>query len=145
MNPYNPRILNPQIIGQAERAHAAILGRILSGSNVTGNQSITVNLVMFAGGSLDHSALIDRLAEALLVSISTAQETIAETINAGLLAREGADINATDAGKAYYQRFRAVSVEALTPAYADIPADDLAIAARVLTTITERIRHELRS
>ena len=62
-----------------------------------------------------------------------------------MAAADGLSVELTDAGEAQYREIRAAVGEVTARAYGDIPAEDLATAADVLITITERLNAELNS
>jgi DNA-binding MarR family transcriptional regulator len=141
-----PLALNPQIIGQAENAHLPILNRALAGTGLTKNQWVTLSLTMAAGGTIDRDQLVGQVTGALKIDDVAARAVIAELTASALLedpTNEGARVGATDAGKALFHQIRSATSEVVARAYAGIPAEDLATAARVLTIITARLNKEL--
>lgn len=141
-----PPTLNPQIIGQAENAHLPILSRALAGTGVTKNQWIALSLTAAAGGTIDRDQLVGRVTGALKIDTAAAQAAIAELTASALLedqTGEAAHVGLTDAGKALSHQIRAATSEVVARAYAGIPAEDLATAARVLTIVTARLNEEL--
>jgi DNA-binding MarR family transcriptional regulator len=134
--------LNPQIVGQAEKAHKPILDRILARTGTTMNQWVALKFTAVSGGAADRDQLISRIAGALRTDDATALAAISELTTAGLLKDlpgQGSRLGFTDAGQALYQQIYSAIDEVLARAYADIPDGDLAIAARVLTLITARL------
>jgi DNA-binding MarR family transcriptional regulator len=137
--------LDPQIVGQAERAHQPILDRIVARTGTTKNQWVTLALIGAAGGALDRDQLAGRISGALKIDGATVGATIAELTAEHLLAdlpEEGSLLGFTDAGRARYEEIRAAIKEVVSRVYRDIPADDLATAARVLILITTRLNAE---
>jgi DNA-binding MarR family transcriptional regulator len=138
--------LNPQIVGQAENAHAAILTRALLGTGVTKNQWVPLSLAMATDGTVQPGELADRAAAGLKISRSDAAAVISDLVAAGLLADargESGPVVVTDDGRALFGRVRGATGQIVGRAYADIPAEDLHVAARVLATITSRLSREL--
>lgn len=134
--------LNGQVIGQAESATRAVLDRLLATANVTFHQWVGLNLIEAAGGSIEPDRFVQRMVNGLKVDDWVASGTIAELAAAGLVAGENM-LNWTPAGQDRHASIR-LGVNGITERlYADLPADDLAIAARVLTTLTERANAEL--
>ncbi len=131
--------LNPQIVGQAENAHKPILARVLAPTGTTKNQWVALTMTATAGGAIETDQLAGQIAGALKIHQVVARDTIAELVAAGLLADEASRVGLTDAGRARYSQIRAGIDAVIAPAYADIPAEDLATAARVLTAITARL------
>jgi hypothetical protein len=137
--------LNPQIVGQAEKAHRPILDRILARTGTTMNQWVALKLTAASGAAADRDQLISRITSALRIDDARALAAIAELTTAGLLQDlpgEGSRLGFTDAGQAIYQQINSAVGELVARAYTDIPAGDLATAARVLTLITTRLNAE---
>jgi DNA-binding MarR family transcriptional regulator len=134
------------VIGQAENAHLAILNRALAASGVTRDQWVALSVAMAAGGPIGYDTLTSQVADALKQGPEAAQTAIAGLISNALL--EGAidqrgDLIVSESGQAFFQSVREANSKVIARAYAEIPAEDLATAARVLTTITARLSKEL--
>lgn len=139
-----PATLNPAIIGQAEKHHTAILTRALSGTTVDEKQWITLNQALAAGGTVESAAHVARVAQLTQWAPADVEHALATLVDAGLVQESpGSQIEITDAGRALVAKVRAESGEILSRAYGSVPAEDLAIAARVLTAITARMSEEL--
>lgn len=124
-------ILTPQILGRAENAHKPLMARALAGTGTTFPQWVALRLV--ATGTT--SGLADEVGGALKLPAEAASAVVAELAAAGLLTSAGA---LTEAGRARYDEIRSAVDEIVSRVYAGIPAADLEVAARVLTTITAR-------
>jgi DNA-binding MarR family transcriptional regulator len=135
--------LNPQIVGQAENAHGAIMTQVLSGTGLNRNRWVALSLTMANSGTIEVSRLTERLADALKIDSATAQAAIAELAAAGLVTTDGRQVCATDSGRAIFDQVKAVTGPIVARAYADVPAEDLQTAARVLTAITAGLNREL--
>lgn len=137
--------LNPQVLGQAENAHRALLNRILSNTGNTYHQWVALTFV--AGAPVDRSELIGRMIGAVKVDDLVADATLGELTATGLLEdvqlAEGVRVQLTGAGRALHGRIRSAVNEVVARLYADLSADDLATAGRVLTLITARANAEL--
>jgi hypothetical protein len=134
--------LNGQVIGQAENATRAVLDRVLATADVTFHQWVGLNLIETAGGSIEPDQFVLRMVNGLKVDDWVASGTISELASAGLVSGDQR-LTLTQAGHDRHATIRA-GVNGITERlYADLPADDLAIAARVLTTLTERANAEL--
>ncbi|MDX6345566.1 MAG: hypothetical protein QOF84_356 [Streptomyces sp.] len=139
-----PPALNPQIVGQAEKAHKPVLDRILARTGTTMTQWVALKFTAVGGGSADRDQLISAIAGALQTDDSAAHAAVAELTTADLLKDlpvEGPSrrLGFTDAGEALFQQISSAVDDVVTRVYADIPADDLATAGRVLTLITSRL------
>lgn len=146
MTSNTPASLNPQVIGQAENAHAAILSRALAASGITRDAWVALSVAMAAGGSIAYDALTSRVADALKQSAEVAQTAIADLISNALLegpTDQSGVLTVGDSGRALFQSVREANGQVIARAYADIPPEDLTTAARVLTTITARLSKEL--
>jgi DNA-binding MarR family transcriptional regulator len=138
--------LNPQIIGQAESAHKPILDRILARTGTTPNQWFALTLTAGNGGAIESGQLVARLTGARKIEDAQVAAAIAELTAAQLMeARAGQRLRLTDAGQARHLEIRAAVDEVVVRVYGDIPAEDLATAARVLRLITARLDAELGS
>jgi hypothetical protein len=128
--------LNGQIIGQAERHTRAVLNRLLADTGTSFEQWVAVNLAATAGPS----DLASSLAAGLRLDPLRAGAVISSLVEDGLLTADG---TLTPLGN---QRFQEIStgIAGITQRlYGDLPADDLIVAGRILTTITDRARAEL--
>lgn len=138
--------LNPQVLGQAENAHRALLGRFLAGTGNTYHHWIALTLTAVSGAAIDRDSLVSRMTDVLKIPDAAAVETIADLTAAQLLRTlpgDGPRVGLTDAGQAWYREIRSAIDEVMGRVYGDIPADDLATAGRVLTLITARVNAEL--
>src|SRR5438132_5052162 len=139
--------LNPQVLGRAEKAHRALLERIVTGTSITYRRWVALNLVVAAdAGGIGRDPFVERLAGASKMDLATAREVVAELAAAGLVestSPDGSQLQLTDEGREVYGQIRARVDETIGKLYADIPADDLATAGRVLTLVTARADAEL--
>lgn len=138
--------LNPQVLGQAEQAHRALLGRILAGTPHTYHHWVAFNLIVAGDGRINPDAFVERMTGALKIDEATVRNVIGELTEARVLettSSDGRRLQLTDEGQETYRRLRAAVDETIGPLYADIPADDLATAGRVLTLLTARANTEL--
>jgi hypothetical protein len=137
---------SPQLIGQTEKTLNAILDRELTGTDVTESQWVTLTLTVTSGGTVDRDQLIARVAGGLRISEAEAQARIAELTAAQLLQAsdgEGSPVTVTVAGQQFHGRIRATVTEITQRLWGDLPAEELATAGRVLSTILERANAEL--
>lgn len=138
--------LNPQVIGQAERALGALMDRVLAATGGTFPQWVALTLTTAAGGTIERDQLVSRMTSALKTDDATALAAIAELTAAQLLADrpgEAARVGLTDTGQARYRQLRTAVDQVTARLYGDLPAEDLAIAGRVLGVITARANTEL--
>jgi hypothetical protein len=129
--------LNPKIVGQAENAHEAVLARALATTGVTKQQWIALTLAATAGEPLGAGALTGRLTSALRsADAAVVPRILGDLIASGMLTAEH---SVAPAGQELFARVRAETGQVISRAYADIPADDLQTAARVLELVTDRL------
>jgi hypothetical protein len=128
--------LNGQLIGQAERVTRALLDRLLAGAGITFIQWVALNVTATA----DPDDLETQVAGGLRVAPVEARAAIATLVEQGLLRPEG---GLTTAGRSRYEEIAAGIAEISRRLYADLPADDLAAAARMLAAVIGRAQSEL--
>jgi len=134
------------VIGQTEKALNAILDRQLAGTGLTEPQCVTLTLTVASGGTVDRDQLIGRVAGALKVSEADVQAQITELAAAQLLQApdgEGSPVKLTDAGQQLHGQIRAAVTQITQRLWGDVPAEDLATAGRVLSTVLARANAEL--
>jgi DNA-binding MarR family transcriptional regulator len=134
------------LIGQTEKALNAILDRQLAGTGMTEPQWVTLTLTVAGGGSADRGQLIGRVVAAVKVRDAEAERLITDLAAAQLL--QASDGNAlrveiTDSGRQLHGRIRAQVSEITEHLWGDLPAEDLATAGRVLSTVLARANAEL--
>ena len=133
--------LNGQIIGQAERATRALLELHLRDAGLPFEQWVAVNQVHSGVGG--RMALVARLVRGLKIDDEAARNAVDRVIELGMVAADEEQLTLTAAG---LQRFALVSGEIASITarlYGDVPPEDLAVAGRVLTLVTERANAEL--
>ncbi|WP_371497404.1 hypothetical protein OG871_15705 [Kitasatospora sp. NBC_00374] len=138
--------LNGQVIGQAHHATRALLETRLADSGTTFHQSLALNATADRGGAAERDALVARMTSTLKIDAAAALAVLAELTAAGLLAElpgDGGRLGLTDSGRARQDGIRAAVGELTARLYGDLPAEDLAAAARVLTVVTARADAEL--
>ncbi|MFB7936170.1 hypothetical protein ACWENA_19485 [Streptomyces sp. NPDC004779] len=138
-------VLNPQILGQAENAHRAMLDKILGAyPGMTYQQWVGLTLTSRAGGALPREELLGRLGGALKADPGTTGAAVTALAANGLLAAGTADsVRVTTTGQERFRDIRGQVDAAMRTAYADIPAEDMATAGRVLTQVTEQLNRVL--
>lgn len=130
--------LNGQVIGQAHYATRAVLDRALAGTGVEFHQSVLLAFLERAEGSAEREAVIAWISDSLKTGASAVEEIIADAARAGLVT-DGERVAATEDGRTRYAAIRTAFATEVTPRlYGGIPEEELAIAGRVLTLVTER-------
>ncbi len=134
--------LSPSIVGQAEKAHAAILKRAISGTTLDEQQWITLNVVLASSAGIDSTELVARVASSAKFDPTDVEAAIAALTDAKLveeLPGSSGNVIVTETGRALVERLRGQIGPLVARAYGNIPPEDLATAARVLTEITVKL------
>lgn len=117
---------------------------MLARSGTTFNQSVALRAVSDNGGTVERDWLVGRLTGALKIEEPAARATVDEMTARKLLEEPTAErVSLTDSGRELFEGIRTAGNEIAARLYADIPAEDLATAGRVLTLVTERANAEL--
>ncbi|MGK5557063.1 hypothetical protein ACSNOI_36180 [Actinomadura kijaniata] len=139
-----PTTLNPSIVGQAEKHHTALLARVLSGTTLDEKRWITLNQALASGEAVERAAHVAHVARLTRWAPADVDDALTALVESGLAQESPAGrVEVTDAGRALVATVRAESGEVIGRAYGSVPAEDLAVAARVLTAITARMAEEL--
>jgi hypothetical protein len=134
------------VIGQTEKALNAILDRQLAGTGVTEPQWVTLSLTIASGGTVDRGQLVGRVAGVLKVSEAEAQAHITELAAGQWLQApddEVSPVKLTDAGQQLHCRIHTAVTQITQRLWGNLPAEDLATAGRVLSTVLARANAEL--
>ncbi|MFD3530062.1 MarR family winged helix-turn-helix transcriptional regulator [Streptomyces sp. NPDC058664] len=137
---------NGRVIALAHYAARALLEGVLTRHGATFEQSVTLQAVVRAGGSAGRDELVADVTGSLKNDPSAVHGVIEGLTAAGLLEADPAEtsrLRLTDAGRELHESAGAESALTSARLYAGIPAEDLAVAGRVLTLITERANAEL--
>jgi DNA-binding MarR family transcriptional regulator len=141
--PSTTPLLDPRVIALAHYAGRALLENVLARHGVTFQQSVTLRLAAVAEGPVGRAAITDGIVGSLKIDTAEADSVADELITAGLLAPEEPSlVRITDAGRELYETTSAETAPISARIYAGIPKEDLAVAGRVLTLITERANSE---
>jgi DNA-binding MarR family transcriptional regulator len=141
-----PATLTGQDVGEAEGALTALLNHVLSNTDITRTQYITLRVLALRGPAPSPAELHDYLAGQPQLALDRSQ--VAELLHGleakGLVAGSAADgpgpTQLTAEGAALHARL-AEAVGAVTRrVYAGLDPDDLATTHRVLVEVTERAR-----
>ncbi|QIS02189.1 hypothetical protein F5X71_07525 [Nocardia brasiliensis] len=142
--PAAPATLSPAIIGQAEKHHAAVLTRVLAGTTLDERQWIVLNQTLAATEPVERAAHITRVAGLTRWAPADVEASLQALLDSGLLqVISDGTIEPSAAGKNLADKVRAESGAIVAAAYGAVTPEDLAAAARVLTTITARMAEEL--
>ncbi|GLP69614.1 hypothetical protein TUSST3_62360 [Streptomyces sp. TUS-ST3] len=139
-----PPVLNPRVIALAHYAARALLESVLARHGMTFQQSVTLRVVAVGDGAIETKNLVDGVVGSLKIDAAEARSVVDELVAAGLLAPDGPSlVRITDAGRQLFEATSAETAPFTARVYAGIPAEDLAVAGRVLSLITERADAEL--
>ncbi|MCC9305804.1 MarR family winged helix-turn-helix transcriptional regulator [Kitasatospora sp. RB6PN24] len=138
--------VNGRIIALAHNAARALLEGVLARHGITFHQSVTLRAVVQAGGAIGRDALIADVTGSLKIDESIVRGVVGQMAAAKLLEDDPADgrrLRLAEAGRELADTTAAESAEITARLYAGIPEEDLAVAGRVLTLVTERANAEL--
>ncbi|MFD9186822.1 MarR family winged helix-turn-helix transcriptional regulator [Streptomyces phaeochromogenes] len=143
--PTTPTV-NGRVIALAHYAGRAVLERVLARTGNTFYQSVTLRVVAAEDAPVERDKVTAEVTGSLKIEESAVQATIDELVAAKLIEEvpsDGSRLRFTPVGRELYDRVTAETNEISARIYADIPAEDLATAGRVLTLVTERANAEL--
>ena len=132
-------VLNGQVIGEAQRAAQALLDRLLATTGTTFYQWVGLNAIATRSGTATRAEVERLMVDGLRVDPGIVTRTLDELTAARLV--EGG--SHTEAGRARHASIRDGIAAITARLYGDLPPEDLAVAGRVLTTVTARARAEL--
>jgi DNA-binding MarR family transcriptional regulator len=140
--------LNGQDIGQAHKATRAVLERLLDTTGLGFDAWVTLNVVGSSDSTLNENDLLARVVHGLKVDDASARSALGELVDQQLVSRvppaaSNPQVTLTPAGSARWQQMREAIAQITERLYGGLPADDLATAHRVLTTVTGRANAEL--
>jgi len=131
-------VLNTQVIGQAESALGAILDPILAQTGVSFPEWLVLAVSASSGGSAEREQLISRITDARKIEDTVVLAAVTDLAEAGLVTEDSGRVALTSTGQTRYQDVRARIADVTARLFADLAADDLQTAGRVLAIITER-------
>ncbi|MFE0644889.1 MarR family winged helix-turn-helix transcriptional regulator [Streptomyces sp. NPDC058877] len=137
---------NGRVIALAHYAARALLEGVLTRHGITFEQNVTLRAVFDGGAPVERERLVADVIGSLKADESVARTAIDRLTTAELIERDPAEasrIRLTDAGRRLFETTTAETAEISARLYADIPAEDLAVAGRVLKLVTERANAEL--
>ena len=139
-----PPLLNPRLIALAHYAARGILEHVLARHGLTFQQSVTLRLAAVAEGPVERQHLVDGVVDSLKIEAAEADAVVDELIASGALSpQQPSRIRITDAGRQLYETTSAETAPLSARVYEGIPEEELAVAGRVLSLITERANREL--
>ncbi|TXS55056.1 hypothetical protein [Streptomyces sp. t39] len=139
--PATAPLLNSQILGRAHYAARALLDRELARSGHSFLHSIVLGALAAEGGEAGRDTVTEYTVRTVKVPPADARRALTELVDGGYVRALGEDsgpVGLTREGEALRSRLAAFSAEAAPQVYGDIPAEDLAVAGRVLLQVMER-------
>ncbi|WP_105969673.1 CBS domain-containing protein [Streptomyces geranii] len=136
-------VLNPRVIALAHYAARAVLENVLARHGLGFTQSVTLRLAVVADGPVGRERLVGEVVDALKIDRADAHTVVGELVERELLTAEAELLTVTDAGRELFRTTSAETAPYSARVYAGIPDEELAVAGRVLTLITERADAEL--
>lgn len=134
--------LNPQILGQAENAHRALLEKVLAGTGLDYPAWVALKLAAVGPASTPEQ-LAARVAGATKLdpaSVTAALETVTDS---GLIETRDGVLALTPGGDDLHTTLSAVIAATLGRVYSQVSAEELATAGRVLAAVTAGVDAEL--
>jgi DNA-binding MarR family transcriptional regulator len=135
--------VSTRLIGETESALGALLAPLLAEAGLTFLQWVVLSVATASGDAgpigrgIARDQLIDRIANVRKVDAADVTAAISELETAAALVTEDGQVALTADGRALNRKVRA-RVEEITDYLFDLPAEDLAVAGRVLATVTAR-------
>jgi DNA-binding MarR family transcriptional regulator len=136
---------SPRVIGQAEKTLNAILDRLLAGTGLTEPQWVILTLAVTSDATGELDQFTRMVADALKISKTEARARIGDLVAAQQLQITGEPpaLTVTSAGRQLHSRISVAVADITQRLWADLPAEDLAAAGRMLAIITDRANAEL--
>lgn len=128
----------PQLIGETEKTLNALLRRFLEPTGLTEPQWVTLRLADRIDNDSGTNGLVAAVADR--AHFPDASELVAELTSRGLLD----DGRLTSAGRELTEAVQATITAQTAPIWADLRADDVAAATRLLNEVVARARVVLR-
>jgi len=140
--------LTGQDIGQAHYATRAVLERVLADLGLGFNQSVALNVLAGNGSRMSENDLVARLVHGLKIAEPVVRDGLSVAVDQGLIARTleadaGPEVAMTEAGTTLHRQVNAAIAQITKRLYGGLPAEELAVAHRLLVTVTERANAEL--
>lgn len=139
--PATTPLLNSPLLGRAHYAARALLDRELARSGHTFLHSIVLGAIAAEGGEADREAVTAYTVRTVKVPPADARRALAELVDGGYAeatGEEAGSVRLTGEGAALRARLGEFSARTAPQVYGDIPAEDLAVAGRVLLQVMER-------
>jgi hypothetical protein len=126
-------MFGPELLGQTEKTLSALLSNVLEGTGLTERQWVTLRIAESTEDG-DLVAVVEDRARFV-----DAADLVGQLTDRALLA----DGRLTPAGRELMHQVLGHAAARTGPIWADLPAEDVAAATRVLTTVLSRARAAL--
>ncbi len=134
----------PRLIGETEKTLNAILDRHLAGAGLTEQHWITLTLAVVKAQPIARDELVRQVVSGAKFSEQDVQARVSELVTRQLLDDSSSSgVIVTNAGARMHAQVRAANAELVERLWGDLPADELATAARVLGIVLDRANAEL--
>ncbi|MEU9188946.1 MarR family transcriptional regulator [Streptomyces sp. NPDC048484] len=130
-------------LGLAHYAARGVLEHVLARHGSTFQQQITLRAAVTADVPQTPDDLVTQVRESLKADPAGILATLDELLAKQLLVADGAHLRPTDAGRELIAAVGAETAPLSARIWGGIPAEDLAVAGRVLAQVTERANAEL--
>jgi len=131
-----------QLIGRTEKSLDALLKRVLVGSGLSEPEYVTLRVCSDREGE-QRADLTAQLAAAFRQGEDHAAELVERLGSAGMInPDQAAPVELTPAGRELHDRLVAETDAVAARLWGDLPGGDLAVTARVLTTVLRRAANE---
>jgi DNA-binding MarR family transcriptional regulator len=139
--------LTGQDIGRAHHATRAVLERRLAATGTPFEAWIVLNIVGDNGPEIEVDDVVRRVVLGLKITETAVQQILSGLLGQGLISRTTSGpsprVALTEVGTARFDDIRGSIAQITERLYGGLPAEDLAVAHRLLVTVTERANAEL--
>jgi DNA-binding MarR family transcriptional regulator len=139
--------LTGQDIGRAHHATRAVLERRLAATGTAFEDWVVLNIVGGNGLEIEVDDVVRQVVLGLKISETAVQQILSSVLRQGLISRTTSGpstrVALTEAGTARFDDVRGSIAQITERLYGGLPAEDLAVAHRLLVTVTERANAEL--
>ncbi|MFE2461441.1 hypothetical protein [Streptomyces sp. NPDC059402] len=132
-----------RVLGLAHYAARGVLERFLARHGVTFQQQVVLRAAATAPTPPTREGLVAEVRGTLKADPADIRTVVDGLLDQGLLVEDGAHLPATDAGRELLAAVGAAVAPVSARIWGGIPAEDLAVAGRVLALVTERADAEL--
>ncbi len=130
-------------LGLAHYAARGVLEHVLARHGITFQQQIALRAAIIADAPQTPDDLVTQVRGSLKADPVDIRATLDELLAKQLLVADGAHLHPTDAGRELTAAAGAQTAPISARIWGGIPAEDLAVAGRVLALVTERANAEL--